>query len=57
MEVNAANLNSLRVGYSAAYQRGLGRAPSQYPRVATVVPSSQKEEKYGWLGKIPKVRE
>lgn len=57
MEVNAANLNSLRVGYSAAYQRGLGRAPSQYPRVATVVPSSQKEQKYGWLGKIPKVRE
>ncbi|PKR90875.1 hypothetical protein CXZ10_05865 [Pleomorphomonas diazotrophica] len=57
MEVNAANLNSLRVGYSAAYQRGLGQAPSQYPRVATVVPASQKEQKYGWLGKIPKVRE
>lgn len=57
MEVNAANLNSLRVGYSAAYQRGLGLAPSQYPRVATVVPASQKEQKYGWLGKMPKVRE
>lgn len=57
MLVNAANLNSLRVGYSAAYQRGLGQAPSQYPRVATVVPASQKEQKYGWLGKIPRVRE
>ncbi|WP_026784218.1 Mu-like prophage major head subunit gpT family protein [Pleomorphomonas koreensis] len=57
MEVNAANLNSLRVGYSAAYQRGLGQAPSQYPRVSTIVPASQKEQKYGWLGKIAKVRE
>lgn len=57
MLVNAANLNSLRVGFSAAYQRGLGRAPSLFTRIATMVPASQKEQKYGWLGKVPKVRE
>lgn len=57
MLVNATNLDSLRVGFKTSFQKGLGIAPSLYARVATVVPSSSKEEKYGWLGKIPKVRE
>lgn len=57
MLVNGANLASLRVGFSAAFQRGLGQAPSLYDRVATVVPATQKEQKYGWLGKFPGVSE
>ncbi len=57
MLVNAENLNSLRVGFSAAYMQGLSQAPSQYNRIATTVPASQKEQKYGWLGKFPRVRE
>lgn len=57
MLVNAANLDGLRVGFSTAYQQGVGMAPSQYQRVATVVPATQKTQKYGWLGKMPGVRE
>ncbi|MBP0483946.1 Mu-like prophage major head subunit gpT family protein [Sagittula salina] len=57
MLVNAANLNSLRVGFSGAFQNGLDQAPSQWQRVATEVRSTQKEQKYGWLGKMPNVRE
>lgn len=57
MLVNAATLNSLRVGYSTAYQGGLGLAPSQWSRLATPITATQKEQKYGWLGKIPRVRE
>lgn len=58
MIINSENLASLRVGYSAAYQRGLKQAaPPQSGRVAMTVPSTQKEQKYGWLGKMPKVRE
>lgn len=57
MLVNASNLDSLRVGFKTSFQGGLGLAPSQYLRVATVVPASTKEQKYGWLGKIPRVRE
>lgn len=57
MLVNASNLDSLRVGFSAAFKNGLGQAPSQFERVATVVRATQKEQKYGWLGKIPNVRE
>ncbi|MCF1744627.1 Mu-like prophage major head subunit gpT family protein [Paradevosia shaoguanensis] len=57
MLVNRANLDSLRVGYSTAYQGGLGMATSQWSQVATLVPATQKEQKYGWLGKVPGVRE
>lgn len=57
MLVNAANLDALRVGYKATFQGALAQAPSQYQRVATVVSASTKEQKYGWLGKIPNVRE
>lgn len=57
MLINAANLDALRTGFNASFMRGLGTATSLYTRVATVVPASTKEQKYGWLGKIPKVRE
>lgn len=58
MIINSENLAALRVGYSAAYQRGLaGLAAPQYTRIATRVPASQQEQKYGWLGKLPDVRE
>jgi phage major head subunit gpT-like protein len=57
MIINAANLNAIRVGFKTSFQGGLKQATSLYSRVATVVPSSAKEEKYGWIGKIPSVRE
>ena len=58
MLVTTDNLNKLRVGYSAAMKRGLAGAPKPLsPRVAMTVPSTTKEQRYGWLGKMPKVRE
>lgn len=57
MLLNSTTLNSLRVGYSTAFQGGLDQAPNQRERVATVVRASQKEQSYGWIGKVPNVRE
>lgn len=58
MIINSENLSKLRVGFNAAYQRGLdGVAAKSALRVATRVPASQKEQRYGWLGKMPSVRE
>jgi phage major head subunit gpT-like protein len=57
MIVNSANLASLRVGYSTIFAGALAAASSQYTRIATVVNSTQKSQKYGWLGKMPNVRE
>ncbi|SNS86796.1 Mu-like prophage major head subunit gpT [[Luteovulum] sphaeroides subsp. megalophilum] len=57
MLINSTNLDALRVGFKTSFQGGLGQATSQYQRITTVVTSTQKEQKYGWLGKIPNVRE
>lgn len=56
MIINSANLDALRVGFNTSFQRGLGQADTQYKRIATVVPSSAKSNKYGWLGKLPNMR-
>lgn len=57
MLINGANLAAVRTGFETAFQGALGQAPSQYLRITTVVPSQTREVKYGWLGKIPGVRE
>ncbi len=57
MLINSANLDGIRVGFKTSFMRGLGLAKPMYERIATTVPSSAKEEKYGWLGKLPKLRE
>lgn len=57
MIINSANLEALRVAFNASFKRGLGQAESQYGRIATTVPSSTKENRYGWLGKMPNMRE
>jgi phage major head subunit gpT-like protein len=57
MIINSANLNAIRVGFSTAFRRGLGQAQTSYGRIATTVPSTTKENKYGWLGKIHNMRE
>ena len=57
MKINSTSLNALRVGFKTSFQGGLAQAQSQYGRVATTVPSSAKSEMYGWLGKLPRIRE
>ncbi|WP_295937028.1 Mu-like prophage major head subunit gpT family protein [uncultured Xanthomonas sp.] len=57
MQVTRGTLNTLFVAFNAAFRQGLGQAPTQYERIATVVPSTTKSNEYGWLGKIPGMRE
>ncbi len=57
MLINRANLQTLGVGFKASFQGGLETAPTDHLRVAMVVPSSTGKEEYGWLGKMPRVRE
>jgi len=56
MQITPQNLNIVFNAFNAAFQRGLGQAPSQWSVVATRMPSTTKQEIYGWLGKIPGVR-
>ena len=57
MIINSAALTALRTGFSTAFKNGLGRTTTQYGLVSTVVPATTREQRYGWLGKIPNVRE
>ena len=57
MIINRSNLQTLTVGYSAAFRQGLGEAPPDWQQIAMTVPSSTSEEEYGWLDKMPGMRE
>lgn len=58
MIVNSENLAKLRVGFNASMQRGQqGVAAPTSHRIAMRVPSTTKEQRYGFLKKLPNVRE
>ncbi|MDF2232179.1 Mu-like prophage major head subunit gpT family protein [Albimonas sp. CAU 1670] len=57
MLITNANLEALRVGFKTAFQAGLGMAPQMRERISTRIDSTHMEEKYGWLGELPDVRE
>ncbi|WP_057465567.1 Mu-like prophage major head subunit gpT family protein [Pseudovibrio sp. POLY-S9] len=57
MEINGAVLSALGVGFSAAFQAGLGEAPEDWKKIATEVPSTTSENEYGWLKEWPAMRE
>lgn len=58
MIVSTDNLNKLRVGFSAAMKRGLDNAVTPVSgRIAMTVPASTREQRYGWMGKLPRIRE
>lgn len=57
MLINRANLADMFRGFQLIFQGSWQQAPSQFERVATVVPSSAAEEHYAWLGTMPRFRE
>ncbi len=57
MDINSINLRAAGVGFSAAFQRGLGAAQPIFERITTTVTSSTASSEYGWLGEIPGFRE
>lgn len=57
MIINKANLSALFVAIKTAFNKGLKDNETYWTKVATLVPSTTKEEKYAWLGQFPKLRE
>ncbi len=55
--VNKANLNILFQAFKSAFNTGFRGGDANWQRIATRVPSTTKEEKYGWLGQWPRLRE
>lgn len=54
--ITAGILSALKVVFTKAFTDGLGSAPSDWEKVATMVPSSGATNLYGWLNNIPKMR-
>jgi phage major head subunit gpT-like protein len=57
MPINTSNIALLFQGFKGAFNKGLQGAKTHFRDLAMVVPSSTREEKYGWLGQFPKLRE
>ena len=57
MIINQANLANLFIGYKAAFQGAFDSETTTWNQVATQVTSTTRDEKYGWLGQWPKLRE
>jgi phage major head subunit gpT-like protein len=57
-QINANLMRTLGIAFNTAFQGGLSSVvASQHARVATPITSTTKENEYGWLGKMPRVRE
>lgn len=57
MIINADNLDLIYAGFKTSYQKGNTEAKSHAKTIATTIPSSTREENYGWLGQFPQLRE
>lgn len=55
--LSPALLTALRVSFQASFQGALEVAPSEFKKLATVVPSTSAGNTYGWLGQFPQLRE
>lgn len=56
MIINKANLSIIYTAVKTAFNKGLKDATEYQSRIATVVPSSTKEENYKWLGQFPRLQ-
>jgi phage major head subunit gpT-like protein len=57
MIINAHNLELAYKGFQTVYNEAKLAAPSHAMEIAMAVPSSARDETYGWLGAFPQLRE
>lgn len=57
MLINKTNLSAVFDGYKTAFNTGFEGAESHHNDVAMTIPSTAREETYGWLGQFPRLRQ
>lgn len=57
MLVNVKNVKQIFVNLKATFQKAFTQTPSDWTKVAMVMPSTGKENDYSWLSRFPKMRE
>lgn len=51
--ITPALISALFTGFKSEFQRVFGETPSNWDKVATLMPSTSKSNTYGWLGQFP----
>jgi phage major head subunit gpT-like protein len=57
MNINPTTLRALFTSFSTAFQGGFTGVQPMYPRIAQVVPSTTRDQQYGWMKSLPGMRE
>ncbi|MDO8180159.1 MAG: Mu-like prophage major head subunit gpT family protein [Undibacterium sp.] len=57
MIINQSNLAALMVGFKMIFQKAFEGTPSDWEKIAMLVPSTTAKEVYAWLGKTTRFRE
>jgi len=57
MIINESNLAHAFNGFRAVFNEAFAAGEAHWDKIAMVVPSSARDEAYGWLGQFPKLRE
>lgn len=57
MEINRGNLRTIYVGFRTDFQGAFAEVTPTWSAIAMAVPSTTRENQYGWLGKFPRIRE
>ncbi|WP_426101273.1 Mu-like prophage major head subunit gpT family protein [Pseudomonas sp. PSPC3-3] len=57
MIVTQNTINALFVAFKAVFQKAQTGTPTDWQKIATIVPSSTRSNTYAWLGQFPAFRE
>lgn len=57
MIITSGTLSALFTAFKAEFQNAQSATPTDWKRIATLVPSSSASNTYGWLGQFPTFRE
>lgn len=57
MIINKGNLSIMFTGFKTVFNQAFDGAPSDYEKIAMLVPSTAKQETYAWLGSTTQFRE
>ncbi|HBE9179116.1 MULTISPECIES: Mu-like prophage major head subunit gpT family protein [Serratia] len=57
MLVNVKNVKNVFINLKATFQNAFNQTPTEWNKVAMLVPSTGKENDYSWLSRFPKMRE
>ena len=55
--INETNVALAFKGFKTVYSDAFDQAETHYDKIAMVVPSSSRDETYGWIGQFPHLRE